>query len=90
MTMTKAINKYNWMIRQVLAILESSETKVGAIMKEKLYRVVPSPMTGIGWYSVQKWNGSEYKHLSTFRSESMAYEFIQARFDKEYIQAVYE
>ena len=33
MKTAKAINKYNWMIRQVWAILESSETKRSSNMK---------------------------------------------------------
>lgn len=42
------------------------------------YRIVPAPLTGIGWYAVQMWNGYEYEHVSTFRSVEQAQEFIDS------------
>jgi hypothetical protein len=43
------------------------------------FRIVPAPMTGIGWVSVEKWDDEkkEYLHYSTFRTESFAREFIK-------------
>lgn len=38
------------------------------------FRIVPAPMTGIGWVAVQEWDDKigEYKHLSTFRTSEEA------------------
>ena len=43
------------------------------------YRIVPAPLTGIGWVAVQEWDDEtgEYKHVSTFRSKDEANEFIE-------------
>lgn len=42
------------------------------------FRIVPAPMTGIGWVAVQKWDSATgvYKHLSTFRSREEGKAFI--------------
>jgi hypothetical protein len=43
------------------------------------HRIVPSPLTGIGWLAVQEWNdeAGEYRHVATFRSKGEAEEFIR-------------
>ena len=43
------------------------------------YRIVPAPTTGIGWVSVEVWDNpaGQYKHLSTYRSQSEADTFIE-------------
>ena len=42
------------------------------------FRIVPAPLTGIGWVAVQEWNSDAgaYVHLSTHRSQSEAETFI--------------
>lgn len=42
------------------------------------YRVVPAPLTGIGWVAVHEWNCEigEYKHMASFRSKDEAHAFI--------------
>jgi hypothetical protein len=42
------------------------------------YRIVPAPMTGIGWVAVEAWNviTGGYRHLSTHRSIEDAKNFI--------------
>lgn len=42
------------------------------------YRIVPAPLTGIGWVAVQEWDSDrgEYLHVATFRSEDEANAFI--------------
>ena len=42
------------------------------------YRIVPAPLTGIGWVAVQEWDSDkgEYRHVATFRSKDEANEFI--------------
>ena len=42
------------------------------------YRIVPAPLTGIGWVAVQEWDSDrgEYKHVTTFRSQDEANTFI--------------
>jgi len=42
------------------------------------YRVVPAPLTGIGWVAVQEWNdiAGEYRHFSTYRSRDEAVTFL--------------
>ena len=44
-----------------------------------LYRIVPAPLTGIGWVAVEMWDSvfGRYVHLSTFRSAELAEEFIE-------------
>ena len=34
------------------------------------YRIVPAPLTGIGWVAVEAWNAitGGYRHVSTHRS----------------------
>ena len=41
-------------------------------------RIVPAPITGIGWYAVQRYSVPRgvYEHVSTFRGEATAQEFI--------------
>ena len=43
------------------------------------FRIVPAPMTGIGWVSVQRWckEKGKYEHYSLFRSKSLAEDFIK-------------
>lgn len=38
------------------------------------FRIVPAPLTGIGWVAVQEWNGDagEYWHIATYRSMNEA------------------
>lgn len=42
------------------------------------YRIVPAPLTGIGWVAVQEWDSDkgEYRHVATFRSKDETTEFI--------------
>ncbi len=61
--------------------LKPEPTNKGEIMSTisiEEYRIVPAPLTGIGWYAVQMWNGYEYEHVSTFRSVEQAQEFIDS------------
>jgi hypothetical protein len=42
------------------------------------FRIVPAPLTGIGWVAVQEWDRvmAQYEHYATFRSMSEAATFI--------------
>jgi len=42
------------------------------------YRIVPSPLTGIGWVAVQMWDedASKYGHIATYRSKDEADKYI--------------
>jgi len=42
------------------------------------HRIVPAPMTGIGWVAVQGWSdeAGEYRHVTTCRSRDEAASFI--------------
>jgi len=48
------------------------------------YRIVPAPMTGIGWVAVQVWDdeSGEYRHVASFRSKDKSEEFINNTFEK--------
>ena len=48
------------------------------------YRIVPAPLTGIGWVAVQEWDSGrgEYRHVTTFRSQDEANAFIDNREEK--------
>jgi len=50
-----------------------------------VYRIVPAPITGIGWVAVERWNDvlGRYGHVSTFRSETQAEEFIEHEIERE-------
>jgi len=50
-----------------------------------LYRIVPAPLTGIGWVAVEIWSPGlgKYVCLSTFRSSDLAEEFIQREIERE-------
>lgn len=39
------------------------------------YRIVPA-ITGIGWVTVQEWNGNEYVKSFTCRDSDQAHEYI--------------
>jgi len=43
------------------------------------YITTPAPLTGIGWYAVKRWSNRHqaYEHVSTFRGEQQAADFIQ-------------
>jgi hypothetical protein len=43
------------------------------------FRIIPAPMTGIGWVSVQMWIdiSAKYEHVATFRSRTEAQEYIE-------------
>lgn len=45
------------------------------------FRIVPAPLTGIGWVAVQEWNISagEYRHVATYRDEEGAKFFVSNR-----------
>lgn len=42
------------------------------------YRIVPAPLTGIGWVAVEAWNviTGGYRHVATHRSMDEATSFI--------------
>jgi hypothetical protein len=44
------------------------------------YRIIPAPLTGIGWVAVQVWDDSagEYRHVASYRSKDEAESFISA------------
>jgi hypothetical protein len=44
------------------------------------FRIVPAPLTGIGWVAVQEWdnNSGEYKHVGTFRSRDEVSIFLSS------------
>jgi len=46
------------------------------------HRVVPAP-TGIGWVTVERWDGDRYRPVSTFRSGDEAAKFIKETEDRE-------
>ena len=51
---------------------------MGQILIDR-FRIVPAPMTGIGWVAVQEWDlkSGAYKHYSSHRTITEAEEFIE-------------
>jgi len=45
-----------------------------------VFRIVPAPLTGIGWVALQRWDQGhgEYRHLATFRTTEEANKFISS------------
>lgn len=43
------------------------------------FRIVPAPLTGIGWVAVQEWDDTvgAYRHIATYRSREEAESFIR-------------
>jgi hypothetical protein len=46
-------------------------------VKIQLYRILGHSMSLYG-FQVQKWDGSQYSHVTSFRSESEAISYIKA------------
>ena len=48
------------------------------------FRVVPAPLTGIGWVAVQVWDEEigEYRHVTTCRTKDEADVYISNNSDK--------
>lgn len=44
------------------------------------FRIVPAPLTGIGWVAVQEWDADAggYRHVSTFRGRDEAEIYLQS------------
>jgi hypothetical protein len=47
------------------------------------YRIVNATETGIGWFAVEKWEYDRYVHITSFRSEQEAKEFIDMGSSKQ-------
>jgi len=54
-------------------------------IKIPFYRIVPAGQTGIGWVAVERWNEllGRYGHVSAFRSETLAEEYIEHEIERE-------
>ena len=54
-------------------------------IKIPLYRIVPAPLTGIGWVAVEKWNSEtgSYKFIDLCRSTGAAEEVIERALARE-------
>lgn len=53
-----------------------------ATPNQSQYRIAPS-ITGIGWVSVSKLVGSIWKHLSSFKAQYLAEDFIEDELKSE-------
>jgi hypothetical protein len=48
------------------------------------YRITPAQATGMGWVHVERWDPDvgQYRHVSAFRSEKLAQDFIDSQISK--------